>query len=99
MSITENHHSHHPSRNANIHIRAQRYQRDVIDQAAGLLGKTRANFVLETAYREAQEVLLEQCVFTLDADSFHAFQAQLNTPPNDNPQLRQLMATTAPWET
>ncbi|WP_200155386.1 DUF1778 domain-containing protein [Chromatium okenii] len=50
-----------------MNIRAQRYQRDLIDKAAELLGKTRSDFILETACREAQEVLLDQRVLTLDA--------------------------------
>ena len=85
-------------RDANINIRAQRRQRDMIDQAAALLGKTRSDFVLETACREAEAVLLEQRVFALDAEAFDRFQALLDTPPGDNPKLRKLMATKAPWE-
>jgi uncharacterized protein (DUF1778 family) len=85
----------HPIRDAHINIRAKRAQRDLIDQAAELLGKTRSDFVLETACREAQEVLLDQRVFRLDAETF---QALLDAPPSDNPKLRRLMATKAPWE-
>ncbi len=85
-------------RDANINIRAQRRQRDLIDQAAALLGKTRSDFVLETACREAEVVLLEQRVFALDAEAFEQFQALLDAPPGDNPKLRKLMATPAPWE-
>jgi uncharacterized protein (DUF1778 family) len=86
------------TRDININIRAQRRQRDLIDQAAELLGKTRSDFMLETACREAEDVLLDQRVFTLDAETFHKFQAMLDTPPGENPKLRQLMATKAPWE-
>ncbi len=87
-----------PTRDANINIRAKRVQRDLIDQAAALLGKTRSDFVLETACREAQEILLDQRVFTLDAETFPAFQALLDAPPSENPKLRKLMDTKAPWD-
>ncbi|WP_242445461.1 DUF1778 domain-containing protein [Chromatium okenii] len=95
----ENHPVNHSIRNTNINIRAQRCQRDLIDQAAELLGKTRSEFVLETACREAQEVLLDQRVLTLDTESFQAVQLLLDAPPSDNPKLRQLMTMTVPWET
>jgi uncharacterized protein (DUF1778 family) len=86
------------TRDININIRAKRAQRDLIDQAAELLGKTRSDFMLETACREAVDVLLDQRVFTLDAAAFEKFQALLDAPPADNPKLRALMATKAPWE-
>ncbi|MDX8129981.1 DUF1778 domain-containing protein [Methylomonas sp. OY6] len=87
-----------PIRDININIRAQRRQRDLIDQAAELLGKSRTDFMLETACREAEDVLLDQRVFTLDAAAFQKFQALLDAPPSENPKLRKLMATKAPWE-
>lgn len=87
-----------PIRDTNINIRAKRAQRDLIDQAAELLGKTRSDFMLETACREAEDVLLDQRVFILDAEAFAQFQALLDAPPADNPRLRKLMVTKAPWE-
>jgi len=89
----------HPaSRDTNINIRAPRRQRDLIDQAASLLGKTRSEFVLETACRAAEDVLLDQRLFILDANTFERFQAALDAPPQDNPKLKKLLATKAPWE-
>jgi uncharacterized protein (DUF1778 family) len=87
------------TRDININIRAKRTQRDLIDQAAEILGKTRSDFMLETACREAEDVLLDQRVFVLDAEAFAKFQALLDAPPADNPRLRALLATKAPWET
>lgn len=87
-----------PTRDININIRAQRRQRDLIDQAAELLGKTRSDFMLETACREAEDVLLDQRILTLDAETFQKFQAMLDAPPSENPRLRKLMATQASWE-
>lgn len=86
------------TRDININIRAKRRQRDLIDQAAELLGKTRSDFMLETACREAEEVLLDQRVFTLDEEAFKQFQALLDAPPGDNPKLRKLMEAKPPWE-
>ena len=86
------------NRDTNINIRVKRAQRDLIDQAAELLGKSRSDFMLETACREAEGVLLDQCIFTMDAETFEKFQALLDEPPKDTPKLRKLMATPAPWE-
>lgn len=86
-------------RDININIRAKRAQRELIDQAAELLGKSRSDFMLEAACRMAEDLLLDQCQFTLDEEAFKRFQALLDAPPGENPKLKKLMATPAPWET
>jgi len=86
------------TREANIHIRARTADRDLIDRAATQLGKSRSEFVIETMRREAQEVLLDQTVFRVDAKTFKAFLAELDRPPRDNPRLRALLQRKAPWE-
>jgi len=54
--------------------------------------------MLESACREAEDVLLDQRVFTLDAEAYEKFIALLDAPPSDNPRLHKLMTTPAPWE-
>ena len=55
--------------------------RELIDRAAEVLGKSRSDFVLDTVRREAEEVLREQRVFELDADQWKAFMDALDNPP------------------
>ena len=43
-----------------ISIRAKAGQRDLIDQAADRLGRSRSDFMLEAACRQAENVLLDQ---------------------------------------
>ncbi|HEY7328648.1 MAG TPA: DUF1778 domain-containing protein [Gemmataceae bacterium] len=81
-----------------ISIRAKARQRDLIDQAASRLGRTRSDFMLDAACREAEEVLLGQRFFTLDDDSFRKFQQLLDQPPPATDRLRRLLLTKAPWE-
>ncbi|MEI2713951.1 MAG: DUF1778 domain-containing protein [Nocardioides sp.] len=50
-----------------ISIRAKAGQRDLIDQAADRLGRSRSDFMLEAACRQAEDVLLDQTYFALDA--------------------------------
>ena len=85
-------------RDTAIHLRARAEQRDLIDQAAGLVGKTRSDFMLEAACDKAQNVLLDQTFFQLDAKRFARFEAMINAPPADNPALTRLLNTVSPWE-
>ena len=84
-------------RDAAINLRALPAQRDLIDQAASLLGKNRSDFMLEAACDRAQAVVLDQVFFSLDADKFKQFTALLDAPPGPNPGLERLMAVKAPW--
>ena len=84
-------------RDAAINLRALPEQRDLIDQAASVLGKNRSDFMLEAACERAQTVLLDQVFFRLDANKFEQFVALLDTPPESNPGLERLMALKAPW--
>ncbi len=81
-----------------INIRATRRQRDLIDQASKALGKTRSDFMLETAYREAADVLLDRRLFRLDLDAFARFNELLDSPPPPTESLRRLLQTKPPWE-
>ena len=85
-------------RDAAINLRALPEQRELIDQAAQLLGKNRSDFMLEAACERAQAVLLDQVYFRLNEEQFEAFTAMLDAPPAPNEGLERLMAITAPWE-
>lgn len=82
-----------------ISIRAKAGQRDLIDQAADRLGRSRSDFMLEAACRQAEDVLLDQTYFALDAKSFAAFRAMLDKPPAPTDRLRRTLKARAPWET
>ncbi len=84
-------------RDAAINLRARPEQRDLIDQAARLLGKNRSDFMLEAACDKAQAVLLDQVFFNLDASKFRQFIKLLDAPPGPNPGIERLMAVKAPW--
>lgn len=84
-------------RDAAINLRARPEQREIIDQAAQLLGKNRSDFMLEAACDRAQSVLLDQVFFRLDAAKFRQFVKLLDAPPVSNPGLERLMAVRPPW--
>ncbi len=81
-----------------INIRAKAKQRDLIDQAAHRLGRSRSDFMLEAACREAVDVLLDQTFFSVDADTFGKFRTLLERPLPPTKELRRLLKTKAPWE-
>ena len=87
-----------PQEAVTISIRAKAGQRDLIDQAADRLGRSRSDFMLEAACRQAEDVLLDQTYFALDSEKMAAFQMLLDNPPAPSDRLRRLLNASAPWE-
>ena len=81
-----------------INVRLPARTRDLIDSAASVSGKTRTEFILESARRSAEEVLLGQAVFGLGATDYAGFLAALDKPNPPNDRLKSLLAAKAPWE-
>ena len=95
MPVTD---SNAATRGETINLRANRSQKALIDRAAQALGRTRSDFMLETACREAEGVLLDRRYFTLYPAAFKRFLAMLDKPPKVNPKLRRLLERTPVWE-
>jgi uncharacterized protein (DUF1778 family) len=85
-------------RGETINLRASQRQKLLIDRAAEALGRSRSDFMLETACREAESVLLDRRYFFLSENEYKKFAAMLDRPPRDNPRLRRLLRTRAPWD-
>jgi len=81
-----------------INIRISASDRNVIDRAAKLAGKSRSEFMLEASRRAAQETLLDTTLFAVDGLTFKRFKAMLDAPPKPNKPLQALMRRQAPWE-
>ena len=77
-----------------INLRIEAQTRKLIDDAAAILGKTRTEFMVETARREAIDVLLDQRLFVLNAEQFSAFSDALDNPAAPGPKLRALLNRT-----
>jgi len=86
------------ARGETINLRASQRQKVLIDRAAEALGRSRSDFMLDTACREAESILLDRRYFSLSPDEFKRFAAMLDSPPRDNPRLRRLLRTRAPWD-
>lgn len=85
-------------RDTTINLRVPTSLRDLFDAAAEEVGKTRTQFLLDSARAQAIDVLLDKKVFKLDDASFAAFSAVLDQPPAPNEKLQGLFAKRFPWE-
>ena len=84
-------------RRETLNLRIRPHQRDLIDRAAKLLGKTRTDFVLDASERAATDALLDQTVFHVSPKVYAEFLKRFNAPAQDNEKLRKLMQTKTPW--
>lgn len=82
----------------NINLRATHKQKALIDRAAEVQGRSRSDFMLDAACREAESVLLDQRYFHLDDEAFQRFTQLLDAPQASNPGLTRLLTTKAPWD-
>ena len=85
-------------RGETINLRASHKQKALIDRAAEALGRSRSDFMLETACREAEIVLLDRRYFALSQDAFKRFTAILDTPPARSLKLQRLLRSKAVWD-
>lgn len=85
-------------RDAVINVRLSTRLRDLIDRAAAVVGKTRTDFILESARKHAVDVLLDQRLFSLEPKQYEEFLRVLDQPPQPNARLKQLLASKSPWE-
>jgi len=81
-----------------VNMRIEPNQLDLIDAAAAVCGKSRSAFMLDAAYRAAEEALLDRRLFCLSDEQWEAFNQALDTPPAPNEKLHQLLQTKSPWE-
>ena len=54
--------------------------------------------MIESARRQAIDVLLDQRLFVLDADRHDAFIHALDNPPAPGPKLRSLLRRVPAWQ-
>ncbi|WP_166143113.1 DUF1778 domain-containing protein [Methylosinus sp. RM1] len=81
-----------------VNVRMSTTTRNLIDTAASLLGKTRSEFITESARNHAVDILLDQRLFVLDEKDFTEFEAVLDRPPPPNDELRALLKKKPLWE-
>jgi uncharacterized protein (DUF1778 family) len=81
-----------------INLRIETHTRQLIDDAAAVLGKTRTDFMIDSARKVAIDVLLDQRLFMLGPERYDAFVHALDNPPAPGPKLRSLLRRAPAWE-
>ena len=81
-----------------IQIRASAETKAVLNRAAQLRGQKLSEFMLDSARRQAEEAILDQRVFFLDAKAHDTFLALLDAPAKPNAALKALMARKPAWQ-
>lgn len=81
-----------------INLRIEARTRQLIDEAAAVLGKTRTEFMIDSARTQAIDVLLDQRLFVLDSERYDAFAQALDHPPAPGSKLRALLRRVPAWE-
>ncbi len=72
-----------------VNLRIESHTRQLIDDAAAVLGKTRTEFMIESARRQAIDVLIDQRLFMLDSDRYDVFVQALDNPPRRDRSSRR----------
>jgi len=81
-----------------INLRTPPAQRELIDRAARVQGKSRTDFMLEASREKAEQVLLDQTMFSVTAKQYEDFVALMDAPLAENADLQRLLAKRSPWD-
>lgn len=80
-----------------IQIRASAETKAVLNRAATLRGQKLSEFMLDSARKQAEETLLDQRIFFLDARAHEKLLALLDNPVTPSKELRERMNRKPPW--
>jgi uncharacterized protein (DUF1778 family) len=81
-----------------IQIRASAATKAILNRAAILRGQKLSEFMLDSARRQAEETILDQRTFFLDADAHERFLKLLDAPVRPSDKLRARMRRKPAWE-
>jgi uncharacterized protein (DUF1778 family) len=85
------------ARSTRLELHATPRQETVLRRAAEVSNKTVAEFILDSAYRAAEQTLLDQRRFLVTDSQSSALLSLLDRPAQDNPGLKDLLSRHAPW--
>jgi len=81
----------HSTRTEKLDLRISPRVKRTLRAAAAVRHESMGDFVLRSALREAEDVLLERRRFELTAEEWAAFQAALDAPASPSPALERLL--------
>lgn len=83
--------------NKQLSINITPTQKTLLKKAASLSGQTLEEFLLNSACKEAENLICDQTHFYLDEDKYRSFVEALNEN-NQSSALKHLLNKPAPWE-
>lgn len=78
-----------------VNLRIDEVRKSLIDEAAKLQGKSRTEFMVEAAYKEAEQIILDQKIYILDEVDCE-YLATANHQSDS--KLVKLFRSKSPWE-
>ncbi len=87
------------TRSSRLGLRATPQQETVLRRAAEITNKSMTEFILDSAYQAAEQILLDQRLFLATASQSQALLSLLDRPEQDNPGLNDLFSRRVPWNT
>ena len=85
------------ARTARLGLRATPEQETVLRRAAEVAHKSLTDFVLDAAYRAAEQTLLDQRLFMVSGSQYQAILDMLDRPEAENPGLADLFSRRPVW--
>lgn len=85
------------TKDSRLNTRLTADQDAIIRRAAEIEGQTVSEFAAGAIFRHARDVLADQHAFFLDAAGWTEFNAILDRPVRDNPQLAKLLSRKPQW--
>ena len=85
------------TRSARLGLRATPQQEAVLRRAAEAAHKSLTDFILDAAYREAEQTLLDQRLFMVSGSQYQALLDMMDRPDADNPGLAELFSRRPVW--
>ena len=82
-----------PNKESTLQIRLYPKQKEIITRAAELEQTSISNFILEHAYKKAEEIVSAQTNFLLPQDKWDKFLIALDNDASSNSKLRKLLKT------
>jgi uncharacterized protein (DUF1778 family) len=86
------------TKTARLGLRATPEQERLLRRAAEVSRKSLTEFILDSAFRAAEETLLDQRLFLVDNERYQRLMEILDQSPAENSGLRDLFAKKASWD-
>lgn len=87
-----------PVKSSRIGLRTTPEQEAIFRRAAEACHKSLTEFIIDSAYRAAEQALLDQRLFVVPNNRYQSFLELLDQPASENQGLRDLFSKVAPWE-